>query len=158
MAKRKAKPKPPADDIDDKVLGLLRFTCHVNPRLDEFEGSVAIGNQSVQLILYTDEALDLTATIKRTHELLRRHNAIMKRAAKYAADHILPHYNEVWQTEGSPKLTRKSLTDHIKVVEMTVHPDGRATYWYDAGDLFDGHGLRIFLSAETNFVDHDTPG
>lgn len=158
MAKRKSKSQAPADDVDDPKLGLLRFISHLNPELDEFEGSVSIEGQDVQLVLYTDESLNLDATIKRTRELIRRHGANMKRAAMYLGHNLLPHYNNGWRNEGDPKLTRKAMVDHMKLTEIVVHADGTASYWFDVGDLFRGHALLLFMDSKTEFVDYDTPG
>src|SRR5262245_4100838 len=156
--KTKAAPKPTPDDIDDPKLGLLRFTYHINPELDEYEGNIELNGRSVELRFYSDEKLDLAPTIKRTRELVHRHNAIMKRADKYLIARILPHYNDVWRMEAEPAMKKAELLDRVRLDEITVHADGRATYWYAAGDLFAGHGMQLFLSAETEFTDHDLPG
>ncbi len=155
---KKAAPLPPLADIDDPKLGTLRFIHHINPQLDEYEGKFVVDGRDVDLRLCTDDKLDLALTIKRARELVRRHNAIMKRASRYIAANILPAYNQHWRPEDTTELNITEFVTQIQLAEITVHADGRATYWYNTGELLGGHVLQMFMNEQTEFTDYDTPG
>jgi len=153
-ASRDESPAP----IEHEVLGLIRFRCHLNPTCDEYEGTTEIDGAEVELNLYSDEDLNITGTVTRTQELVRDHGAMSKRIAKYVADNVMPQYMNGWHQSGTRKPTRKEFMSQLTMMVLTVHADGKATYWFDPGELFGGHILQLFMDSKSVITDHDTPG
>ncbi len=152
------KPKSTPGPIEDALLGTITYSCSINPQLDEYTAEVELEGHSVELRLYTDDELDVMPAVRQTRDIIERYPAIADRARRYVRDHVVPLYNEVWRVEDEPELDANALMGHLTLEEITTHPGSKATFWYDAGDLFGGHILQLFMGDRKQFVDHDIAG
>jgi hypothetical protein len=144
--------------IDDSTLGEIVFANRINPCLDEYAAEVEVAGSRVQVMLLTDDHLDLKSTIRRAKEILRRYATIEKRARKYLLENVLQLHNEAWREEEEPLREIDSLLEQMTLMEITVHADGKATFWYGAGELFRGHLLLLRMDSSTQITDHDLAG
>lgn len=156
MAKKRTRSRP--QHVDDAVLGLVQFVRHLNPQMDEYETTVKISGQSVEFSLYSNDQLDISPTIKRARELVRRHGTITKRINAYLGKNQLKEYNDVWRLENESRMTKQQLIERVQLTTITVHADGTASYWFDDGDIFEGHCIVLDLDSNTQLVDSSTPG
>ena len=69
----------------------------------------------------------------------------------------LNNYNEVWADEdpeeGPPRLDHAGFLSHLRLNGISLYHDGSANWFYDASDLFAGHGIMVWVSTDRAFED-----
>lgn len=140
------------------MIGDIRFARSLNPELDEYSAEVELGGRRVEVDLYSDAELEIASTIAVVRKILAEYPSICEKAKTYLERHVIPEWAEAWRADQPRWLDATILADHLKLDFITAHADGRATFWYTAGEVFTGHGLQLFMDRNGAFVDYDTPG
>lgn len=153
--KRERKSELP-DRIDDPVLGALRFSAALD-ECDEYQTTLTLDGRHVKFDLHTDYRGRLTPCIRRARNIVDRFDAIKGKMYRYIEREVFPSFNETWRP-GKKPLTLDQVLRRLKLVAVTTHPEPDATFWFDAGDLFLGHMLQLYMAERNSIVDHDTPG
>lgn len=69
-----------------------------------------------------------------------------------ATDDLLEHHNSHWHhDEKTPPLTSAQFQARMTLESIEIEADGDATAWYDDGDLFWGHSIRVPQAADGSF-------
>lgn len=144
------------DVIKDPVLGKLVFSVALD-ETDEYRGKVKLNGRTVTLDLYTDATGQLQPCILRARRIVENFPAIETKMQRYIAQKIYPTYNELFRP-GKKPFTLEQLLAKLKLAEITTHPEAQATFWFDAGNVFMGHCLQLFMGERNRIVDHDMPG
>lgn len=145
-----------SDVIDDPVLGRLRFSAGLT-QTDEYQTKLSLGGRRVTIDLHTDAEGNLRPCILRARRIVENFPAIQRKMHAYIAKAIFPTYNETFRS-GKKPFSVDQLTSKLKLCFVTTHPEPRATFWFDAGNVFFGHGLQLFMVERNKFVNHDMPG
>ncbi|QDU77182.1 hypothetical protein Pan97_42440 [Bremerella volcania] len=147
---------PLADVINDRVLGKLVFSTALDQTV-EFQGKVKLSGRTVTMDLYTDAEGKLGPCILRARRIVENFPAIEIKMQNYIAKKIFPSYNETFRP-GKKPFALDQLLSKLKLRFVTTHPEPRATFWFEAGNAFAGHGLQLFMAERNRIVDHDMPG
>ena len=142
--------------IEDRVLGTLRFSASLDAQ-DEYQATITIDGLPVKFDLYTDPKGSLSPCIKRARQIVERFESIKRKMHRYIERVVCTGYNEHLTSDEFP-LTIDSVLAELELKFVTTHPTPNATFWFEAGDLFDGHSLLLFMAERNTFVGHDTPG
>ena len=70
---------------------------------------------------------------------------------------VLIECNSIWR-EGQRPLTAQQFLRKVSLEAITTHPDPRATYWFDVGDLLGGHIVQIEIGERFRILGYSTPG
>jgi hypothetical protein len=92
-------------------------------------------------------------------EYLAWARAAEPRCRQRIADDLLDCYNDVWANtgpdnpDGGPGLlaTRDEFIARIRPSAVHLHTDGSGAWYYDDGDLFAGHSIEVWVSADRVF-------
>lgn len=144
------------DVIDDPVLGKLTFSAALD-QAGEYHAKRRLDGRTVTIDLYTDANGNLRPCILRARRIVENFPAIQTKMHTYIAKAIFPTYNESFRL-GKKPFSIDQLTSKLKLRFVTTHPEPRATFWLDAGNVFLGHGLQLFMAERNRFIDHDMPG
>jgi len=144
------------DVINDPVLGKLRFSAALRDS-DEYQTKLMLDGRRVTIDLYTDANRDLRPCILRARKIVKNFPVIQGKMHAYITRSVFPTYNEIFRC-GKKPFSVDQITSKLKLSVVTTHPEPRATFWFDAGTVFLGHGLQLFMADRNRFVDHDTPG
>ncbi len=125
--------------------------------MDEFEAKTKVAKRLVTLTLYTDEEGSLKKCIDRARKIVQRLPVDLDRIKKFIEQRVFPDYNSVWREDLKP-LTFQQFLKKVSLQMITTHPDPRATYWFDLGDLMGGHLLQIEIGNRFRILDYSTPG
>ncbi len=144
------------DVIDDPVLGRLSFSAALN-QADEYQAKLKLGGRRVTIDLYTDADGEIRPCILRARRIAKNFPAIQTKMHAYIAKAIFPTYNETFRRELRP-FSIDQVVSRLKLRIVTTHPEPRATFWLDAGNVFSGHGLQLYMVDQNKFLGHDMPG
>jgi len=144
------------DRIDDRVLGILRFSTALDDTL-EYQAKLVLDGRPVTFDLYTDDLGALAPCIQRARRIVERFETIKVKMHRYIEREIFPSYNEIWRPDKMP-FSLDQLLRPLKLDAVTTHPEPEATFWFDTGNLFLGHALQLRMAERNKFVDHDMPG
>src|SRR5262249_31714525 len=73
---------------------------------------------------------------------------------RQVADDLLECYNEDWaDATGRSPLKREEFLAILRPSSIRLHLDGDAIWYYEARDLFAGHSIEVWASAEREFSD-----
>jgi len=142
--------------IKDPVLGMLQFSAALDG-MDEYQTKVVLDGRRITLDLYTDGSGDLKPCIDRARRIVAGYAAIKAKIRTYVRTKVFPNYNETWRPDKKP-ITLDQFLNRLKLVTVTTHPTPEATFWFDSGNLFLGHGLQLRMTERNRFVSHDLPG
>ncbi|CAN5628969.1 hypothetical protein BH23PLA1_BH23PLA1_44620 [soil metagenome] len=142
----------------DPVIGDIRFSSSISPKLDEYSAEIEWGGRRVGVTLYSDADLEIASTISLVKDLVNVYPSIHEKVKTYLGKHILPKWADVWQANEIPSIDANTLAKHLTLEWITAHADGQATFWFEAGEVFLGHGLVLSMDKSGTIVDHDTPG
>lgn len=71
---------------------------------------------------------------------------------------LLTLKNESWLEPGERKVSPMEFASRISLEAVSLYPDGSFVFWYDDGDLFWGHSIRVCGSADEGLTDTDVAG
>lgn len=59
---------------------------------------------------------------------------------------LLPLYNDTWRA-GAPKRTREEFLKDVRLASASLYEDGSLSLYFEAGPLFAGHGIDLYVDA-----------
>ena len=125
--------------------------------MDEYEASIKFNRRNVTLNLFTDENGSLRKCIDRARKIVQRIPIDLVRMNKFMESSVLIECNSIWR-EGQRPLTAQQFLRKVSLEAITTHPDPRATYWFDVGDLLGGHIVQIEIGERFRILGYSTPG
>lgn len=135
--------------LTDPVLGTLKldrdmgaltttFPCP-EPKEEEVE---------LYLSLESDQQDTWQQIIAQGHALITRLPELYPELLTYAADELTEDANE-WQDstdeEGNhvPAITKEQFQERLTLTSVSLHDDGRFSFWFDDDDMFFGHVIEV---------------
>jgi hypothetical protein len=99
------------------------------------------------------------ASVAKTAEALWRNQAEWdQRVRARAIDKLLALKNENWRDEDEAEVTAAEFNRRMKLESVTVDPDGGFEFWFEDGDLFLGHSIRVWGNLTDGPTDADIAG
>jgi hypothetical protein len=86
---------------------------------------------------------DLENAVKTAHAIWQDQKGWDKRIRDFAVEKLLPLKNDCWLSENEAKLTADQFKSRMTLEAITVYPEGSFSFWYNDGDLFWGHSIKI---------------
>jgi hypothetical protein len=65
------------------------------------------------------------------------------RIANYATTKLLGLKNKTWLGEDETELSAEQFRSKMKLESISMEPNGDFEFWFDDGDLFWGHAIRV---------------
>lgn len=149
--------KKPARTIKTDTLGDLKFDGVLSGKHAQYIAGTDFEGERIELVLYTDEESgELDPTIEFATRLIKDGKEVKRSLDAYIATSVLKSVNRFLRADNP--LSAPDISRHLRVVTINVHADGRASFWYNAGELFLGHGLVLRGTSDGKIKDFDTPG
>jgi len=123
----------------DKGLG----TFVLERRLNWFEGEVSWETQLVRLRLGAVKGESPESTAEVAHELCDSSALWHKRVYECAVSKLLDLKNGEWLQNGESELTAGEFASRLKLQDIVIKTNGKIEFWFDDGDLFWGHAVRV---------------
>ncbi len=128
-----------------------------------FAGELRRGNDVVGVELDTadpEEARHMRPMLEAAADRLEELDAAARR---YAARQLLDLKNDVWTGEEEDggevrPLDEAGFAARLTLGSLTIGGDGRLTLWYDDGELFAGHTIRVERGADERFASAELLG
>lgn len=133
-----------------------RSTLAFDAERQAFAGELRRGNAVVGVELDTAdpaEARHMRPMLEAAADGLEQLDAAARR---YAARQLLNLKNDVWTGEeeeggAARPLDEAGFAARLTLRSLTIGEDGRLTLWYDDGELFAGHTIRVERGADKRF-------
>jgi len=125
--------------FEDERFGV--FT--LDRRVDWYEAVVSWGSTDVRLTLSPHEGEDAKNCLATARAIWDLQLVWQERVANYVASNLLTLKNDNWLGEDEPELSEEEFKKRLTLNSITVHADGAFEFWYDDGDLFWGHSIRV---------------
>ena len=138
------------------MLGRVKFSAALDGT-DEYRTKLKLDGSSVVVDLYTDHSGSLGPCLVRARRIVENFPTIKTKAHTYIAKAVLPKLKLTFGN-GLKPLSIDQITSKLKLRFITTHPEPRATFWFEVGNLLAGHGLQLVMADRNRFVDYDTPG
>jgi hypothetical protein len=128
--------------IQDRVLGRLEL----DRSLHWFEGKRRLAGRRYRLAVSQsgageDRARDLR-DVERAKAIVRRLETQLKATLAAIARKMLPLYNDGWR-DRRPAQARAAFLRRLRLSDIVIHSDGRATLYFKDGGLFLGHAVEV---------------
>ncbi|MGI9424245.1 MAG: DUF2262 domain-containing protein [Hyphomicrobiaceae bacterium] len=118
-------------------------------QFDWFEANTTWQHKPIKLNLSTDEREDHLASLLATAEaLFARQDSWHERLTGYSAGKLLELKNEQWRDQNEPDLTSEDFVSRMALESITVYEGGQLEFYFDDGDLFEGHTILVSASLE----------
>lgn len=125
--------------ITDSYLGTIQY----NQRIKSYEGIVK-DDWDNEINFYIDVDDNLEELIDYTKQLFKKYLNKDYELKMYAAERLLDIYNDIWN-ETDIEITEQEFADKISLEGIAIYSDRNTTFYYQDGDLFDGHIITIYL-------------
>ncbi|HEX2076665.1 MAG TPA: DUF2262 domain-containing protein [Longimicrobium sp.] len=133
-------------------------TLTLNRRFGCYECETDWDYAPIQLDLQAVEDDDLEAALRTAYALWDQQESWSERIDAFAVQELLELKNDGWLGEGESPLTADEFVARMRLVSISVDPDGGFTFWHDDGDLFWGHSIQVTGSLADGPTHADTPG
>jgi hypothetical protein len=110
-------------------------------RIGWFEGAINWGPDQIKLHLKPVQQ-NLERCLKTAYALYDSQNTWTQRAAEIAVTKLLPIKNESWLQDDEESLSAEQFLSRMQLESITVGPEN-IELWYNDGDLFWGHSIRV---------------
>jgi hypothetical protein len=129
------------------------FTFDISTR--SFETEIAYSDDFINV------SLEHTEDIETLRHIYENFTAFLSNAIAYATDQLMDLTNEwgcdMWDEEAEGEkytpLTRKDFIGLLTLTGIDVSGNGRYSLWYNDGDIFGGHLIRLDGSLGEGFTD-----
>jgi len=122
-------------------------------RMDWYEGNASWCGRAVPLYLNATNEVELDSVIRTTAKLWDEQLVWSTRLEDCAIEHLLELKNDCWlDDDDEQRLEPHAFRRRMTLESVTVEADGSFEFWFDDGDLFGGHAIRV----EGNVVDGAT--
>jgi hypothetical protein len=138
----------------DPLLGTLKF----DPRFDAYVGNPKWRGNAVELTLMSNIDADYAAALATAHTLFAAQEKWDDRVLAVAVDKLLALKNGVWLGEDESEFSAQQFKSRMRLHDINVYPDGRFEFWFEDGDLFWGHEIKVDGSLEAGAQDASIAG
>lgn len=121
--------------------GFGEFT--LDRRLDWYEGDAAWCGRTVRLTLKASDDAGLDSAIRAAAKLWDAQGAWSARLEDCAIAHLLDLKNESWLDDDGEPIEASQFRRCLTLESVMVEPNGNFEFWYDDGELFYGHAIRV---------------
>lgn len=126
--------------FNDTVCGTFTLDRTVN----WFTSESVWNGRAVKLSLSLDAAAGEPAgALKTAHGLFRDQAEWDRRIRTFAVADLLPVKNESWLETDESELSEDQFLRLMTIEAITTYPDGKFEFWYQDGDLFWGHAIKV---------------
>jgi len=125
--------------FEDVKFGL--FT--LDRRLNWYEAKTAWGSTNIRLSFPTDDREEIKKTLTQAYLLWDSRESWSERIANYAASKLLGLKNEAWLGKDETELSVEQFKSKTKLESISIESNGDFEFWFDDGDLFWGHAIRV---------------
>lgn len=109
-----------------------------------FEGHALWGADKIRLTLsMDDDDQDVTRPLAVAHSLWDSQKMWDDRMAEFAATKLLDVKNDNWLDEDEADLTSQEFKSKMQLENIYVSASGNIEFWYNDGNLFWGHSIRV---------------
>ena len=126
--------------------------------IDWFVGEATWNSQLIRMNFPADETDDVSAGLKIASQLWDKQAQWKEKVESFAVEKLLHLKNETWLEEGEVPLSPEKFKAQMKIHSITISSDGSIEFWYDDGDLFWGHLIRISGSIDEGLKQADVQG
>ncbi|MBI3853442.1 MAG: DUF2262 domain-containing protein [Verrucomicrobia bacterium] len=112
-------------------------------RVNWYEAEISWASKNIRLSLSTDESKEIKQSLALAQALWNSQRDWSERIAEYAVTKLLDLKNDTWLGEDEEELSREQFKSKMSLNSITVNPNGSFEFWYDDGDLFWGHSIRV---------------
>lgn len=125
--------------FNDERFGI--FT--LDRRIDWYEAVVPWGSAKIRLTLTPFESGDAEACLPTAYALWDSQPIWERLILDYAAAKLLSLKNDNWLGEDESELNSNDFKDRLTLESINVMADGKFEFWFNDGDLFWGHSIRV---------------
>lgn len=129
-----------------------------NRSIEWFEGDVKWNGEFVRINFSADGNKDISASLKVAEILWDEQTKWKKRVEDYAVQELLSLKNDNWLEEEELPLTPDQFQSRMKLLSISLYPEGGFDFWHDDGDMFWGHSIQISGSLSEGLTQADIPG
>ncbi len=123
-----------------------------DPNTDCFRGKHSWSKMMIEIIFYTDENQSLTPSLEIAENLWTAEHDWNERLEDFITQKLIPLKNKSWLEKGEPLLTEGECKKRIKLLSITIFPEGQFEFYYHDDDIFDGHTIQITGTQENGFL------
>ncbi len=99
---------------------------------------------------------EITTAAKLSNEIISWYKINRGKIYDYAAtDELIQLKNETWLEEDEVEITREEFIERIRVQSISIYYDGNFEVWFDDGDIFWGHGIKVDFSKDFKFIESE---
>lgn len=125
--------------FEDEQFGV--FT--LDRRVDWYEAVVPWVGLDIRLTLSPDEGEDVTNCLTTARAIWDLQSTWHDRVGNYVVTELLALKNDTWLDDGEAALSPEQFKNRLTLNSITVRANGDFEFWYDDGDLFSGHSIRV---------------
>lgn len=141
-------------EIEISWLGKLTL----NKDLGCFEGKTKWNQQQVNLYINVNSKRKANNIIKQLEDIWAVANTWEAEAKDYAVSQLLALKNESWLEEDETNITIAEFKELMTIESISIYPRQKIEFWFDDGDLFWGHAIRVNTDFDGNFSDAGIEG
>lgn len=134
----------------------------VYDRISSFRGVAKWGSKRIKLALDASKVTQAKRALAKISEIWKAQKEWDRRLRECAVANLLELKNDNWcdeDDEGEPiEITPKQFMRRMTLETVVASPKGTFEFWYDDGDLFFGHAIRVTGSLAKGPVDAEFLG
>jgi len=125
--------------VKDRYFGKFKFEREMNWYVTNFKWN----GKKIELSLPLDNCKDEEALIRLAEKLCKQQKKWDRVIRAFVADELLNRKNNDWLAEDEKKITRSEFLKRIKLLSISLYPDGYFVFAFDDGDIFWGHLIEV---------------
>jgi hypothetical protein len=125
--------------FQDSQFGIFQLDRRVN----WYEADVSWNSKPARLTLRVDKDLDPEPALKTARLLWNSQSDWDRKIYDCAIQKLLKIKNDSWLQSGDEKVTSQNFKDKMALEAVIVAADGEFEFWFEDGDLFWGHSIRV---------------
>lgn len=133
-------------------------TLTLNRVLDSWDGTAVWVGDTIDLTVEGADEEELAAALQTAGALWDDEEGWNERIEAFAVQELLSLRNDNWRAEGEQPLTPAEFRARMRLISVTVYPDGSFDFWHDDGDLFWGHSIQVSGNLQQGPTLADIPG
>ena len=118
-------------------------TFSLDTTLDCFETNTIWNKNDIELSIYENKIENVESAIKTAHSLWKDQSLWNKRIQQYAIEKLLALKNESWLDDNEKSITSIDFIRKMNLESVVIYPNDDFEFWYDDGELFWGHSIKI---------------
>ena len=130
----------------------------LNRRVDRYEAMVSWAGDPARLTILAGNSDAMNDSLAVARKLFAEEERWRARIVDYAVATLLSLKNDCWLDEDECELTAQQFALRMKIDGISIMADGSFEFWYDDGDLFRGHWIKVCGNLSDGPNDADIPG